>query len=181
MDVFIDEENQEAATINSEGMQRKTWIVTGSGKNFQTYPIPARKSETIDLKSKDLLKFLKSEVHFLLAFADGTVKGRWEGKSYSINHLCSDFTLRLEETNDIKKAKIFITYDQVQETVGDPEELMPNREYVDGCWRDLVKVYLQVDKDDRDRIRDKISRGFSLIETGLIAFGDAIEVVTESM
>ena len=136
-------------------MTRKCWIVTGAGKNFKVYPIPAKKIgvDKVSMKSKDLKKVLLEESHFIVAVEDGKEDGRWEGKSYSVTHLGKDFTLFLEGTDNIDDIKLFYQFDHQANMVDIKEELKPNQEELDnGEKRDVVKVYHKTDIERREQL-----------------------------
>ena len=106
LEVIIENREKEASVTSH--LEEQIWIVTGKGNDFQYFPIPAKShSPEIKLQSKQLIPWIPhitKYVHFLLCLKDGSVSGRWEGESFTVEGLGNEFSLVLEqrEGEDIK-------------------------------------------------------------------------------
>ena len=131
VDVIIAERSKTEAGVLGV-VNKKRWLITGGGKNFRTYPIPANsETEKINFKPKGFNKFLGGEVHFMVASEDGTESGRWEGPSFVLEGLQDEDTLILKSDDSV-----WIRKGQQNAS----QKLVPKEEH---------RVYLQQNMDQR--------------------------------
>lgn len=168
LDVIVDKKEEVEAAVMSN-LDQDVWIVTGKGTDFDWFPIPAGSSTPkIEMKSKGLIPWMSNitkSVHFLLCMKEGQreagEKGRWEGKSYTLEGLGSDFTLHLQQENN-QEIKIFVEYTEIQEGLSTLSasteqrkfELKPSGE---------KKVYFEKTMEARERLIQGIAAGATIV------------------